>query len=163
MKQFNSEYTEAAEARVASPVILCVFHFPSGDYYVSDKVVTPDGGPSFEGLVVSWGEISAPVSGPNEFRMPETTIGLSNSGGTPFTTLLESCIPENTEVELYSWFEGLSYADREPVGRFVMSSPLVYTADRVDITLVCSMVRRNRIVGRTITRDTYPGADPDSI
>jgi len=163
MKQFNAAYTEAAGARSANPVTLCVFHFPSGDCFVSDRTITPEGGPRFEGLVVSWGEITSPGTTPSEFRMPETTLGLSNSGGTPFTTLIESCIPEGTEVELFSWFEGIPYSDRQPVGRFVMSSPLVYGPDHVDITLVCSMVRRNRMVGRMISRDSYPEADPDAI
>lgn len=163
MKTLNPGFAAAAASLLARPVTLAVFHFPSGDLCVSDRRVEPEGGPVFEPLVVSWDEITAPFTGAFGFRMPRTSLRISNSGPAPFASLLESSVPERTEVELYQWFEGIPYSDREPLGRFVISSPVGCEAGHVELALVCSAVTNNRIVGRTINRDDYPGADPDAV
>ncbi len=163
MKTLNPDFAAAAASPPARPVTLAVFHFPSGDVFVSDRSVAPEGGPVFEPLVVSWGEITAVSKGAFGLIMPETSIRISNSGTMPFVSLLESAVPEQTEVDLYQWFEGIPYSDREQIGRFVISSPAGYESGHVELSLVCSVVRNNRIVGRTINRDDYPEADPDAV
>ncbi|HEX9860057.1 MAG TPA: hypothetical protein VGB23_02565, partial [Nitrospirota bacterium] len=144
MKTFNQNFSAAKDSVASSPVTLAVFHFGSGDTYVSDRDLDTLDGPVFEGLVTSWGEMSYPSSGPSGLLIPEMAIELDDSGAVPFSALLESSVPESTLVDVYQWFQGLSYSDKEPLGRFVVSSPVSYGGNKVRVTLAGAFIKRNR-------------------
>jgi len=164
MRQLNQDFSARKELKTSSPVTLAVFHFPDGDAFVSDRSLTAgEGGPYFKGLVTSWGSLSTPGHGLFSIGLPEITIELANTGDTPFSSLLEACVPEDTYVDLYQWFEGLDYADKELIGRFVISSPVSYNESNVRLALVGAFVRKNRLIGKKISRDEYPQVDPDAV
>ncbi|MBI5694400.1 MAG: hypothetical protein HZC51_01500 [Nitrospirae bacterium] len=164
MKTLNENFAAEKDKRASVPVTLAVFHFASGDVYVSDRVLRAGvDGPEFAGLVTSWGALTAPAHGLFSVALPEVTVELANTGPTPFSSYLESGVPEDTEVELFQWFEGLAYADREPLGRFVISSPVSYSDSSVRLALVSAFIKKNRIVGSPITRDEFPYADTDAV
>lgn len=163
MKTFNQNFSAVKDAAKSSPVTLMVLHLGSGDLNASDRDIDTVDGPAFTGLVTSWGEFTMPASGPSGFRMPEATVELHNAGPGPLSASLEAGVPENTLVDVYQWFEGIPYADKEPIGRFVISSPLVYTGETVRIKLTGSAVTKNTQTGHVITRQEYPDADPDAV
>ncbi len=163
MKTLNPDFTGYKDGLSSAPCLLAVFHFSSGDVFVSDRSVTPSGGPVFQGLVTSWGSLSGPGHGLFDIGLSQMKIGLANSGTPPFSGYLEAGTGEETEVEMFLWFEGLDYSRKEPVGRFVIASPVEYSENGVSLVLVNAFIRNNRLVGKKISRDDYPGADPDAI
>jgi hypothetical protein len=164
MKTFNANFTACKSGGYSSPALLVVFHFASGDVFVSDRTFTAGAdGPVFKGLVSSWGKLSSPGNGLFAVVMPEMQLELVNAGAPPFSAYLEGTVPESVEVDLFMWFEGLSYSDKEPLGRFIIASPVEYSETKIKLALVSSFIKRNRTIGRVITRDDYPGADPDAI
>ena len=163
MRTFNPELSARLTDRTSAPVLLAVFHFASGDVFLSDRTVTPTDGPSFNGLVVSWGRLSSKAGGLFAVPLPEMTVVISNTGPVPFSTHMDGALGEDTGAELFIWFDGLSYIDREPLGRFVVSTPVEVSENTVNLTLVSALVGKNLAVGDVITREAWPGADPDSI
>ena len=164
MKTFNHGFTVLKDAARSAPVTLAVFHFASGDVFVSDRDVKAGlDGPDFIGLVTSWGGIASPGRGPFSVGVPGTTLEIANGGAPPFSSLLESEGAGKIEVELFQWFEGLDYSEKEPLGRFVVVFPVSYTDTGISLTLAGSFGTRRQVVGRTIGRSEYPYADPDAI
>lgn len=164
MKTFNANFTQCKNSRSSAPALLAVFHFAPGDVFVSDrKIAAGTDGPVFQGLVSSWGKLSSPGNGLFAVGLPQMKVELLNTGDRPFSTYLEGVTPESVEVELYLWFEGLDYGDREPLGRFTIASPVQYSGQKVKLSLVSAFIKRNCIVGKTINRDDYPGADPEAV
>ncbi len=174
MRTVNDNFAQAAAGR--SPAyILAVFHFAGGDVFLSDRDVTPGGGPAFSGLVTGWGVPAAAGKGLFSIALPDMEIEVANSATPPFSTLIESGDPENTEVELFLWFEGTDYADKETVGKFKISAPssgAKYTAKSASVSYDESSVRlslagtfkdRDRSVGTVISRDAWPDADPHAV
>lgn len=163
MKTLNPDFTSFKDAPSSAPCLLAVFHFSSGDVFVSDRSVVPTGGPAFQGLVASWGSLESPGHSLFEIALSQIKIEMANSGAPPFSSYLEAGTGEDTEVELFLWFWGLDYAKKEPVGRFLIGSPVKYSDGLVSLVLVNAFTKNNRLVGRKISRDDYPGADPDAI
>ena len=163
MKTLNLDFISYKDAPSSAPCLLAVFHFSAGDVFVSDRSVTPPGGPAFQGLVTSWGRLESPGHGLFEIAPAQMKVEMANSGAPPFSSYLEAGIAEDTKAELFLWFEGLDYSKKEPVGRFVIGSPVKYSEGSVSLVLVNAFTRNNRLVGRKISRDDYPGADPDAI
>lgn len=163
MKTLNPDFASYKDAHSSAPCLLAVFHFLTGDVYVSDRSVTPPGGPAFLGLVTSWGRLESPRHGLFKIALSRIKIEMANSGSPPFSSYLEAGTAEDTEAELFLWFEGLDYSKKEPVGRFIIGSPVKYSDGAVSLVLVNAFAKNNRLVGRKISRDDYPGADPDAI
>jgi len=164
MKTFNQNFTASMGMKSSSPSTLVVFHFSGGDVCLSDRHVRAgDDGPEFKGLVTSWGPIVNKGSGLFSISVPELELTIANTGEFPFSRHLEDSVPEDTEVEVFQWFEGLSYEEKEPLGKFNIASPVEYTESMVKLKLVGAFGRRDRVVGSVITRETYPYADPDCI
>jgi len=164
MKTLNANFTAYKNYKTSAPVTLAVFHLTGGVQYVSDRDVAASGDmPAYMGLITSWGGITEGAGGPYRVGLSETAIEIANTASSPFSGLLDGGDPEGAEVELFQWFEGMSYSDKMPIGKYVISSPVVATETSVRIRLVSGFVKRNRIVGRAIGLDEYPGADPDSV
>jgi len=163
MKTLGQNFTTYKNKKYSTPVTLLVFHFATGDVYVSDRdLQAGTGSPEFRGLVRSWGRMSRTAKGLFSVGLSEMTVEVANTGDTPFSSILEGAVPEGVEVEVFQWFNGLSYAEKEAIGRFVIASPVSYSEDSVKLTLVSSFMNRNRMVGRTIGMTEYPYADTDA-
>ena len=164
MKMLNANFTSKKNSKAASPVVLAVFHFNAGDVHVSDRTITAgSGSPVFNGLVTSWGVLSSPARGLFAVSMPEITLEISSAGTPSFASHLQAGIAEDTEVELFLWFDGLTYNEKEPLGRFAITSPVTYGSDNVKVALVSSFLKKNRVIGTKISREDYPNADPDVV
>jgi hypothetical protein len=174
MRTVNANFASAAAGRLPA-CILAVFHFAGGDVFLSDRSVTPPGGPAFSGLVTGWGVPAATYKGPFSIALPDMEIEVANSATPPFSTLIESDDAENTEVELFLWFEGTDYADKEAIGKFKIFAPssgAKYTAGSASVSYDESSLRlslagtfkdRDRTVGAVISRDAWPDADPHAV
>ncbi|MHB8174378.1 MAG: hypothetical protein ACYDFU_07985 [Nitrospirota bacterium] len=174
MQTVNQNFAAAA-AEHQSAYILAVFHFADGDVFISDRSVTPPDGPAFSGLVTEWVASAIAYGGLFSIAIPGLEIEIANSGIPPFSTLIESCDPENTEVELFTWFEGTDYADKEAIGKFKIASPLSsakngvksasvsYGENSVRLSLAGTLKDRDRQVGEVISRDAWPNAEPHAI
>ncbi|MGA2193083.1 MAG: hypothetical protein ABSG42_06880 [Nitrospirota bacterium] len=163
MKRMNEEFVTFKNSQNSAPAILAIFHFATGDVAVSDRNIdTGPDGPYFSGLVTAWGHIGAKAESISSIDLQELDLTLSNLGGPPFSTLLESNNPEGTEVDLCLWFEGMAYSNKEVMGRFIISS-VDYSDSLVKLKLTCSFSQQNMMIGKAITRDDWPNADPEAI
>ncbi len=172
MQAINQNFAAAADGHQPA-CILAVFHFASGDVFISDRTITPPDGPAFSGLVTDWAAPAVSYKGPFSIAIPEIEIEIANSGNPPFSTLIESNDAENTEIELFAWFEGTNYADKEAIGKFkisannsgsgIGSAAVCYGDNSVRLQLAGAFKGRERQVGTVISRDIWPNAEPHAI
>jgi hypothetical protein len=163
MKTLNQNFVSFKDMKASAPVLLADFFLPGGTAYLSTRELTPDpDGPAYSGRIINWSTV-APVSGMFETSLPEATVEIAASGTPSLSDLFGQYGPEGSMVDLFLWFEGLAYSDREPVGRFVVSSPVEYTEKGVNLRLVSAFVKMDKAVGKTISRADYPGAAPEAI
>jgi hypothetical protein len=174
MRTVNDNFAQAAAGRLPA-CILAVFHFSGGDVFISDRDVTPPGGPAFSGLVTGWGAPAAAQKGLLSIALMDMEVEVANSATPPFSTLIESGDPENTEVELFLWFEGTDYADKEAIGKFKISdtssgakdtarsASVSYDESAVRLSLAGTFKDRDLTVGTVIGTDAWPDADPHAV
>jgi hypothetical protein len=174
MRTVNANFAAAAAGRLPA-CILAVFHFAGGDVFLSDRDVTPGGGPAVSGLVTGWGVPAAAYKGLFSIALLDMEIEVANSATPPFSTLIESGDPENAEVELFLWFEGTDYANKEAIGKFNISAAsagakykpnsasVSYDDTTVRLSLAGTFKDRDRLIGTVINRDDWPDADPHAV
>ncbi len=172
MQTVNQNFAAAAAGHQPA-CVLVVFHFASGDVFISDRSVTPPNGPAFSGLVTNWAAPVGSYNGLFSIAVPEIEIEIADSGNPPLAELVESNDVENTEIELFAWFEGTDYADKEAIGKFKISSnnagrgvgsaAVSYGDNSVRLRLAGAFKERNRQVGTIISRDIWPNAEPHAI
>ena len=172
MQTVNQNFAAAAAGHQPA-CILAVFHFSSGDVFISDRTVTPAGGPAFSGLVTNWAVPAGSYKGLFSIAIPEIEIEIANTGNPPFSDSIESNDVENTEIELFTWFEGTDYADKEAIGKFkisasnsgygIGSAAVSYGDNSVRLHLAGTFKGRDRQIGTVISRDIWPNAEPHAI
>ncbi len=172
MQTVNQNFAAAAAGHQPA-CILAVVHFASGDVFISDRAVTPSNGPAFSGLVTNWAAPAGSYNGLFSIAIPEIEIEIANSGNPPFSALIESNDTENTEIEVFAWFEGTDYADKEAIGKFkisannaghgVSSAAVSYGDNSVRLHLAGAFKDKDRQVGKVISRDIWPNAEPHAI
>jgi hypothetical protein len=143
-----------------------VFNFPvAGIIRVSDVELTV-GPNTYEALVSDWGtleEAADPETANAEVR--QQTITIINSGTEPFSDLFLIDSPENVEVELYQWFDGLDEGDVALIDVLVVQDPIEFdeNTQTLKLDLVSMNMRYDNFVGPMVTRSDYPLAPDDSI
>ena len=162
MKTFDETFTEMLSVKASAPVPLLVFHFPAGDVYVSDRTVTPAGGPELSGLVTSWGGLISSSQSLFSVPIPEMEIELADFGPTPFSSYIEDASGAIVEAELFLWFMDTAYSGKARLGKLTVSH-VEMTAGAVRLRLTGVLPGKDSVVGDPIGRDSWPGADPDSI
>jgi hypothetical protein len=163
MKTLNQNFVSFKDMKASAPVLLADFFLPGGTAYLSTRQLAPNpGGPEYSGRIIDW-STGASVSGMFEACLSEATVEFASFGTPSLSDLFGQYGPEGSMVDLFLWFEGLAYADREPLGKFVVSSPVEYTEKSVTLRLVSAFMKRDKAVGKIISRADYPGADPDAV
>jgi hypothetical protein len=166
----TAAFVSAKNATFRSPRQLLVFKFPTaGNVYVSDQQLgSPHGLANYyQPLVESWGELQdtagdATAGDSGEIR--QMSITLWNGGAHPFSDYFLAEFPENVEVELYQWFNGLAEADKALIDRFVVADPIEFDeASRLlQLDLVSLPIRYDQPCGDLLTREAWPyAADGD--
>lgn len=165
----TTDFITAMEAAGRSPRLLAVFHFASGDVFVSDQALGAADGLTDEygALVEDWGDL-ADVGDPKDpysSDVRQMTITLWDGGDSPFSDNFLSQDPENVEVDVYQWFAGLTEADKALVDRFVCQDPIETdeTSRLLRIDLVSLPMRYDGPLGDVITRAAWANAPDESI
>jgi len=145
-----SDFTAELLKTSRQPVQLCVFIVSGKKYYLSDMERTIAGN-TYQPWVESWGElvdnssIEALFGGQSiGFRTCDITL-INSLVSNQFIQILFNDGVENTVVELYQWFEGMT-SPPVLIDEFVCQDPISITESSmlVDITLVSTLAATNR-------------------
>lgn len=163
----TAAFIAAKNSATRKPRQLLVFQFPTaGNIYASDQQITL-GGVTYLPLVENWGQLSD-ATGMDSDISAETrqmNITLWNGGSKPFSEYFLQEDPEDVEVLLYQWFDGLADADKLLLDRFVVQDPISF--DEASRLLTLDLVSINmRYVGKcgaTVTTALWPYALPEHV
>lgn len=164
---FQTELARAGRA----PVQLLVFHFPfTGTIRVSDRDLGPADGltDTFTGLVEDFGPLEDIVAtDPSQVTIEarQMTVTLINAGANPFSDHFLKQDPENIQVDLYQWFEGLADADMTLIDTFVIADPIRFgeRGRLVSLDLVSAIVNMDAIAGGLLSSADWPNAAEEDI
>ena len=175
MRSFNANFTTEKNSKSGiTPILLVKFNFAT-PVYLSDYTVTPSGGTEHKGLIKAWSFIDSDVGGYSGSAifggfevgdMDLTIINSINSGATPFSNnFTESDPPENVTVNIYQWFAGLLYSEKEEIFRGTIFGQPEYNLYECKLTIRGIFQKYNKIIGEdlVVNQATYSGADPDDI
>jgi hypothetical protein len=143
----------------STPIQLLVFHFASGDVYLSDRDISIDG-QTYEGLVEDWGELSTVGAENAVSSTMELDLSIWNGGNEPFSLKFLEEDPIDVFVDVYQTFEGLLEIDFAHIGEFVIQDPIENDefSYLLRFTLVTSNMRYFSQVGNLLTKENYPYA-----
>lgn len=163
----TAAFIAAKNSSSRKPRQLLVFQFPvAGNVYASDQTISL-GGLVYQPLVENWGQLADSAGVDSDFTAEtrQVSVTLWNGGSKPFSEYFLQEDPENVEVLLYQWFEGLADADKLLLDRFVVQDPIQF--DEASRLLTLDMVSINmRYVGKcgtTITTALWPKALPEHV
>jgi len=171
MRSFNANFIIEKNKRAdgPTPINLLTFGFAT-PVYLSDRDITPAGGPAHQGIVKSWGFVDSsitqtPGSGVlGAITIADLQLTLINSTSPPFSAkFLDTDPPENVIVTLYQWFGGRPYSEKEIIFKGRITSPIKYDLFTCTLTVRGIFDKYNKQIGADmmITPDAYPDADPD--
>ena len=163
----TTAFTLAKNAASRKPRQLMVFQFPvAGNVYVSDQEISL-GGVTYLPLVESWGTLEDAAGAEDEFssEVRQMAVTLWNGGSQPFSLYFLQEDPENVEVLLYQWFDGLADADKLLLDRFVVQDPIRFDerSRLLTLDLVSVNMRYTGRCGVTITTNLWPDALPEHV
>jgi hypothetical protein len=173
MRSFNANFVTEKNKRAdgPSPINLLKLGFAT-PAYLSDRDITPSGGSAHQGLVKSWGFVDSSVQQTpgrgvlGTIEIADFSVVIANSESSRFSDNFTTADPpENVTVELYQWFDGLLYSEKELIFKGVVRGQPEY--DLYDCRLVIKGIweKYNKIIGEDliISADDFPAADPDDI
>lgn len=161
-------YTEAAGG---SQAYVSFSAFVAGDVnYVDDVVVGAI--IAHTGLIKDWGFIDSSIAQIpgrgvlGRIETPDLKLIIINTESPRFSDNFTSDDPpENVTVELYQWFNGLPYSEKETIFKGIILGQPKY--DEYTCTLVIRGIweKYNKKIGEDliVTADDFPSADPDDI
>ena len=173
MRSFNANFITEKNKRAdgPAPINLLTFGF-STPKYISDRDITPSGGSAHAGLIKEWGFIDSsiaqtPGSGVlGAIQICDLQLTIINSESPPFSdnfTITDP--PENVTVELYQWFNGLLYSEKEIIFKGIIAGQPKYDEQECRLTIRGIFEKYNKLIGEDliINVDDYADADPDDI
>jgi len=173
-RSFNPSFITEKNKRSPNgpvPINLVTFNF-STPVYLSDRDVTPSGGSLHSGLVKKWGFIDSHVgraSGSGfvgRIEACDMELVVINSESTPFSdNFAADDPPENVTVEVYQWFKGLLYSQKELIFKGFVNGLPKFDLYECRVMLRGIWEKYNRLIGEDliVNAATYPNADPDDI
>jgi len=173
MRSFNANFNAERSNRAngPKPINLVTFGF-STPRYISDRDVTPPGGPFHAGLLQDWSYIDSAVSQTpgkgvlGELEIPDLQLTLINTTEPRFSdNFTNEDPPENVTVEVYQWFEGLSYTEAEIIYKGIIQGQPRYNEYSCSLTIVGIFAKYNHLIGENlvICAENYPKAAPADI
>ena len=173
MRSFNANFIIEKNKRAdgPAPINLLTFGF-STPVYLSDRDITPSGGSAHAGLIKDWGFIDSsvihtPGSGVlGTIQICDLQLVIINTEALSFSdnfTITDP--PENVTVELYQWFFGLLYSEKEIIFKGTIAGQPKYDEHECRLTVRGIFEKYNKMIGEDaiVNVDDYPGADPDDI
>jgi hypothetical protein len=173
MRTFNANFITEKNRRADGPapvnLLTCNFSTP---VYLSDRDVTPSGGSAHTGRILRWGFVDSamtqtPGSGVlGTIDVADLEIEIINMGSSPFSgNFTTTDPPENVLFELYQWFDGLLYSEKEPIFRGYPTGQIYFDRDVCRIRLESVFSKYNITIGDDliVSADDFSGADPDDI
>lgn len=172
MRSFNANFIIEKNKRAdgPTPINLLTFGF-AAPVYLSDRDITPSGGPAHQGIVKSWGFVDSsitqtPGSGVlGSIDIADLQLTLINSTSPPFSAkFTDTDPPENVIVTLYQWFGGRPSSEKEIIFKGLISGGTIkYDLYTCTLTVRGIFEKYNKQIGADmmITPDAYPDADPD--
>lgn len=158
----TAAFIAAKDSASRKPRQLLVFQFPvAGNVYISDQEITL-GGNTYLPLVEDWGTLADSAGAESDFTAEtrQMSVTLWNGGSRPFSTYFLQEDPEDVEVLLYQWFDGLADSDKLLLERLVVQDPIKFAeASRLlTLDLVSINMRYVARVGATVTTALWPKA-----
>ena len=170
MRSFNSNFNTEKNKRGTTPINLLKFNFAT-PVYLSDRDITPSGGSAHKGLIKEWGFLDTAVSHTpgsgvlGSIEIADLQLTIINTESPRFSDNFTSEEPpENITVELYQWFEGLSYSEKEIIFKGVIRQ-VKYNQYTCAVIIKSIFEKYNKKIGEDliITNINFPNADPDDI
>ena len=162
----TTAFSNKKNASFREPIQLLVFKFASGNVYASDREITV-GSNTYQRLVEDWGELTEAVDAEesNSSEVRQCTVTLWNGGASPFSDRFLEEDPENVEVELYQFFNGLDAVDLALIDRFIISDPIEFDeASRLlRIDLVSINTRYDALCSHVLSFEEFPYALDEHI
>lgn len=170
----RTDLTAAFQTAMATngraPVQLLVFHFSTGDVFISDRPLGPADGlaNTYSALVENWGvleDVAATDPGELSAEIRQMALTLWNGGTPPFSEHFLRGDPENTTVDLYQWFYGLGEADKALVDTFLIADPIAFDerARLVRLDLVSLAINFDQAAGSLLSSAAWPTAKTDDV
>lgn len=174
MRSFNANFITEKNKRSPdgpTPINLITFNFAT-PIYLSDRNVTPSGGSLHKGLIKEWGFIDSNIAAGTgggllgAIEICDLQLTIINSEDTPFSNNFTATDPpENVIVELYQWFSGLTYSEKEIIFKGIIFGSPVYDLYECKLVIRGIWEKYNKLIGEDliVNPTTYPNADPDDI
>jgi hypothetical protein len=158
----TAAFIAAKNSSSRKPRQLLVFQFPVvGNVYISDQEITL-GGHTYQALVENWGTLVDSSGAESDFTAEtrQMSVTLWNGGSSPFSGYFLKEDPENVEVLLYQWFDGLADADKLLLDRFVVQDPIQFDEASRLLTLDLVSINQRYVAkcGGTVTTALWPKA-----
>ncbi len=171
MRTFNANFTIEKNKRAdgPTPVNLLTFGFAT-PVYLSDRDITPAGGPAHQGIIKSWGFVDTsitqtPGSGVlGSIAIADLQLTLINATSPPFSANFTAADPpENVTVTLYQLFGGRPYSEKEIIFKGLISGSIKHDLYTCTITIKGIFEKYDKQIGADIIIDVdrFPDADPD--
>jgi hypothetical protein len=168
---YNFTVEKNKRANGPEPINLLTFGFAT-PVYLSDRNLTPAGGPAHQGLLKTWGYVDTnieqtPGSGVlGTIETADLELTIINSQNPRFSdNFTDDDPPENVTVDLYQWFAPLQYQEKKPIFKGIIYGQPKYDEYTCTITIRAIFQKFNIKIGddKIITASVFPDADPDDI
>ena len=169
MLSFNSNLTDKLNASATAPVWLLKLFYDdeASATLLSDRHIEV-GSDFYNGLVMSWGDLLQTIdiddftASPLSFSITLANTPNSIEGGR-FSDLFSSRGYTNRTWELYLFAEGLADADKELIGKGVISGDVEHSHTSVKLRLLDMGAKHHKdIPTNTVLKGTYASASPKS-
>lgn len=148
-----SDLYNALTKQGATPVYYLVFHFDTGDEYISDRPYVTNNNNTCSPLVIDWGTCITSValdSAVKSIQIPTTDINLTiaNTESTGwFCSRLNVSPIENTEVSFYITAEDAT--SEYLIDKFIVTDPISYSESSLSVSLsiITKIFSQNKFIG----------------
>lgn len=169
MKNFPASFAAMKNLKTgAAPVWILKITVAGVDYYLSDNAFTiSPWGVTTKRWVKSWGSVTEGISGLiEEYKISDFSVTcLADPDASPniIDLVLNNPIEQNVCI-LYFWLYGCSDPPQEMFRGYVRDSPISEGYTIVDLQLQDETLKwANTYVGKQVTLQDYPYADPDDV
>jgi len=165
MRSFNANFVIEKNKRAdgPGPINLVTFNFTT-PVYLSDRDITPPGGPAHSGLVSTWGFLDSAVSKTpgagilGSIDVCDLRLDIINTQDARFSdNFTVDDPPETVTVEIYQWFDGLQYSEKELIFKGLIAGQPQYNEYICTLTVHSIWEKYNQVLaGEVVTAALAP-------
>ena len=154
-----------------TPINLVTINF-STPVYFSDRDITPSGGPAHKGLIKEWGFIDSQVpltpggSLLDKIQSADFYMTVINMESPSFSANFSEDDPlENCLVEVFQWFDGTLYSEKETIFKGFITGVSPYNLYECKLIVKGYFEKYNKLIGEDliVRAADHPDAAPDDI